>query len=138
MKVIIVGGGQVGAFVARTLLDENHEVMIIEQHPVIFEHLEQEFPKDILLFDSGSNPEVLEKAGIAQVDAIAAITGQDEVNLVVSTLAKFEFGVPRVVARVNNPKNEWLFTPLMGVDHRVNQAEIMAQKIVHEDILTEE
>ena len=63
---------------------------------------------------------------------LAAVTGEDEVNLVITTLARFEFNVPRVIARVNNPKNAWLFTPEMGVDVALNQADILAHLIAEE------
>ena len=85
-----------------------------------------------MILGSGSSPQVLEKAGIASTDVVAAVTGADETNLVVSTLAKMEFGVPRVVARVNNPKNAWLFNIGMGVDIRVNQADLMAHFVAEE------
>jgi trk system potassium uptake protein TrkA len=74
----------------------------------------------------------LEEAGIGDVDVLAAVTPEDETNLVVSTLAKMEFGVPRVVARVNNPKNAWLYNSGMGVDIGVNQADLMAHLVVEE------
>ena len=79
----------------------------------------------------------MEKAGIASADVVAAVTGADEINLVVSTLAKMEFGVPRVVARVNNPKNAWLYNSGMGVDVAVNQADVVAHFVVEEMNLTD-
>ena len=72
---------------------------------------------------SGTDPVVLETSGIHQMDVVAAVTGKDEVNLVAASLARFEFNVPRVIARVNNPKNAWMFTDDMGVDAALNQAE---------------
>ena len=80
----------------------------------------------------GSAPAVLEAAGIGQANVLAAVTGEDEANLVITTLARFEFNVPRVIARVNNPKNAWLFTPEMGVDVALNQANILARLIAEE------
>jgi trk system potassium uptake protein TrkA len=83
---------------------------------------------------------VLEAAGVAKIQVLAAVTGEDETNLVISTLARFEFNVPRVIARVNNPKNAWLFTPEMGVDVGLNQTEILSKLIEEEmsmgDMLT--
>jgi trk system potassium uptake protein TrkA len=75
---------------------------------------------------------VLERAGIRDADAVAAVTGDDEDNLVVATLARAEFAVRRVVARVNNPRNAWLFTPEMGVDAALDQGDLMAKLIAEE------
>ena len=75
----------------------------------------------------GSSPLVLEQADVSTSHVLAAVTGSDDTNLVVTSLARFEFNVPRVIARINNPKNAWLFTPEMGVDIALNQADILAQ-----------
>lgn len=132
MKIIIVGGGQVGSYLVSLLSSNGNEVRVIEHRETVFAKLEKELPHETLIFGNGSDPEVLEKAGIASANVVAAVTGADEINLVVSTLAKMEFGVPRVVARVNNPKNAWLFTGGMGVDVGVNQADLMAHFVVEE------
>ena len=132
MKVIIIGGGQVGSYLATLLLSNGHEIRVIEHRESVFLKLEKELPHETLVFGNGSDPEVLESVGIASANVVAAVTGADEINLVVSTLAKMEFGVPRVVARVNNPKNAWLFNSGMGVDIGVNQAELMAHFVVEE------
>ncbi len=140
MKVIIIGGGQVGSYLASLLLSIGHEVRIIEHRENVYKKLEKEVPKEVLVFGNGTDPEVMERAGIASANVVAAVTGADEVNLVVSTLAKMEFGVPRVVARVNNPKNAWLYNSGMGVDVGVNQADLIAHFVVEgmdlEDMFT--
>lgn len=132
MKIVVIGGGQVGSYLANLLLTNGHEVKVIEHREKVLAKLEEELPKDILLFGNGSDPVILEKAGIEEAQVVAAVTGADEVNLVVSTLAKMEFAVPRVVARVNNPKNKWLFNATMGVDVGVNQADLMGHFVVEE------
>ena len=132
MKVIIIGGGQVGSYLASLLLSNGYEIRLIEQHEKVYNKLEKEFPHESLILGSGSDPQVLEKAGITSANVVAAVTGADETNLVVSTLAKMEFGVPRVVARVNNPKNAWLYNREMGVDIGINQADLMAHFVVEE------
>lgn len=137
MKVIIIGGGQVGAYLASLLLSNGHEIKVIENRENVFNKLEKELPHEALIFGNGSDPAILEKAGIASANVVAAVTGADEVNLVVSTLAKMEFGVPRVVARVNNPKNAWLYNNGMGVDIGINQADLMAHFVVEEMNLTD-
>jgi len=132
MFVIIVGGGKTGSYLARLLLDAGHQVKVIEDRPMIFERLKDELPADTLVCGDGSSPSVLEAAGIKNAQVLAAVTGEDEANLVVTTLGKFEFKVQRTIARVNNPKNAWLFTPEMGVDVSLNQADVLAGLIVEE------
>lgn len=132
MKVIIIGGGQVGSYLASLLLSNGHEIKIIEHRESIYNKLEKELPHDSLILGNGSDPKVLEKAGIEDANVVAAVSGADEINLVVSTLAKMEYNVPRVVAHVNNPKNAWLFNSSMGVDVGVNQADLMAHFVVEE------
>ena len=132
MKVIIIGGGKTGSSLAEFLLADGHFVRVIEWRPHVIEHLKAEIPADVVVEGDGADPEVLILAGIAQADVVAAATGDDEDNLVIATLARFEFSVPRVIARVNNPKNAWLFTPEMGVDVSINQAFVMAKLIAEE------
>ena len=132
MKVIIIGGGQMGAYIATLLLKNECAVTVIENREAVFTKLAKELPAENILLGDGTNPAVLEAAGISGTDVVAAVSGADETNLVVSTIAKFEFGVPRVIARVNNPKNVWLFTQSMGVDVALNQADLLAHLVVEE------
>lgn len=132
MRIIIIGGGQVGSYLATLLLSNGHEVCVIESREKVYKKLEKELPTDSIILGNGSDPEILKEAGILSSGAVAAVTGADEINLVVSTLAKMEFNVPRVVARINNPRNSWLFNSGMGVDVCVNQADLMAHLVVEE------
>ncbi len=132
MRIIIVGGGQVGSYLATLLISNGHEVCVIESREKVYQKLEKELPADSIILGNGSDPEVLKEAGILSSGAVAAVTGADEMNLVVSTLAKMEFNVPRVVARINNPRNSWLFNSGMGVDVCVNHADLMAHLVVEE------
>lgn len=132
MFVIIVGGGNTGSQLAKFLLDAGHIVRIIDERPNVLEKLAEELPQEIIINGDGSSPAVLEKAGIKNAQVLAAVTGLDETNLVVTSLARFEFNVPRVIARVNNSKNAWLFTPEMGVDASLNQAAILTSLIAEE------
>lgn len=132
MYVIIIGGGQVGSYVGKLLVESGIQIKIIEKHEKLINGLIEEFSSDSILFGSGTDPNTLEVAGIDTADVLVAVTGRDEVNLVASTIAKFEFAVPRVVARVNNPRNEWLYTDSMGVDVAINQSNIMAHIVVNE------
>lgn len=132
MKVIIVGGGKVGAYIANLLIKSNCSVKVIENRKHVLEKLRKDIPESIIIAGSGTDPNVLEHAGIVDTDVVVAVTGADETNLVASTITKFEFGVPRVIARVNNPQNAWLFNSIMGVDVGLNQADLMAHLVVEE------
>ncbi len=132
MKVIIVGGGQVGSYLATLLMERGHEVKVIEGKEARIEVLRRSLPEHVIIHGSGTDPNLLEQADIQHTDVLAAVTGSDETNLVVATLARLEYGVPRVVGRVNNPKNAWLFTPVMGVDAALNQADLMARLVAEE------
>ncbi|KPL76087.1 potassium transporter TrkA [Ornatilinea apprima] len=132
MFVMIVGGGNVGMHLASFLLDQGYKVKIVENRPEMISRLERKLPKEVIVFGSGSDPNVLESADIRHVDVMVAATGQDETNLVVSSLAKLEFGVPRVIGRVNNPLNAWLYTIDMGVDVALNQAELIGTLVAEQ------
>ena len=131
-NVIIVGGGKVGTYLAALLLASGHDVKLIEQQRNELPRLHSDLPAGIVIAGNGTEPSVLEAAGIRQAQVVAAVTGADEANLVVTSLARFEYGVPRVIGRVNNPKNAWLFTREMGVDVALNQADLMARLIAEE------
>ncbi|MCE5207017.1 MAG: TrkA family potassium uptake protein [Chloroflexi bacterium] len=132
MFTIIVGGGQVGMYLASLLLTEKHQVMIIESRKDRVESLKQALPAEIVMLGNGTDPNVLESAGIHRANVIAVVTGTDETNLAICSLARLEFKVPRIISRVNNPKNAWLYTPEMGVDVALNQAELLGNLIIEE------
>jgi trk system potassium uptake protein len=132
MYVIIVGGGRTGSQLAEKLLENGHTVRLIDHRQNVLERLKHELPVEVVVAGDGSSPTTLEAAGIAHAQVLAAVTEEDEANIVIATLAKFEFAVNRVIARVNNPKNAWLFNPEMGVDVALNQADILATLIAEE------
>lgn len=123
MKIVIAGAGSVGRAVALELLDHGHEVTLIDKKP---DQLRVASVADAewVLADACS-PEALSEAGLREADVVLAATGDDKANLVISLLAKTEFAIPRVVARLNNPKNEWLFNASWGVDVPVSTPRIM-------------
>ena len=123
MKIVIAGAGSVGRAVALELLDHGHEVTLIDKQP---DQLRGASVADAewILADACS-PEALAESGVREADVVLAATGDDKANLVISLLAKTEFAVPRVVARQNNPKNEWLFDASWGVDVPVSTPRIM-------------
>ena len=127
MKVVIVGGGNVGTFIAAELHKAGHDVVIVEVDPDrVREAAQNGEPAGVpwLQADACEVSE-LAKAEVDKADVMAAVTGDDEDNLVISLLAKQEFAVPRVVARVNNPKNEWMFNEMWGVDISVSTPHLL-------------
>jgi trk/ktr system potassium uptake protein len=132
MYILIAGGGKVGANLARVLLsDGKHEVTLIEQRRDRFERLEHEFEHQVLLGDA-TEIYVLERAGIARPpDVVAALTGDDEDNLIICQLAKEKFGVPKVIARVNDPRNQVHFD-LLGISPTVSATRGLMALIEHE------
>lgn len=132
MRVLIIGGGKVGSYLANLLIAGGHHVRLVETRAAQLPALQRDLPKEVIVLGDGTDPTVLESAGVRTAQVVATVTGDDETNLVVATLARFEFGVPRIIARVNNPKNAWLFTPEMGVDVGLNQADLMARLIAEE------
>ena len=118
MRVVIAGAGSVGTFMAEDLAKAGHEVVIVEVNAERVAEAARDGSPAGLTWVTADACEVSEfaRAGVDKADVVAAVTGDDEDNLVISLLAKQEFGVPRVVARVNNPKNEWMFTEMWGVD----------------------
>ena len=127
MKVIIAGAGSVGRYMAGQLQSSGHEVTLIDNDPTIVTNGQAtRTPVGVtwLLGDACEVP-TLTAAGAAEADVMAAVTGDDEDNLVVSLLSKQEFAVPRVLARVNNPKNEWMFNDQWGVDVSVSTPHLL-------------
>jgi trk system potassium uptake protein TrkA len=132
MYVIVVGGGNTGSYLTHLLLDAGHRVKVIEQRPAFLEKLRKEIPAESIVVGDGSSPLTLEQTGVYMAHVLVAVTDADDTNLVVTSLARFEFNVPRVIARINNPRNAWLFTSDMGVDIALNQADILARLVVEE------
>ncbi|MHB8681363.1 MAG: potassium channel family protein [Acidimicrobiales bacterium] len=124
MKVAIAGGGSVGTAIAKDLHANGHAVLLIEKEPEIVERLRPTLDITWIAADA-CEVASLDAAGMGAVDVAVAATGDDEDNLVISLLAKQEFAVPRVVARVNHPKNQWLFNPSWGVDVSVSTPQLM-------------
>lgn len=109
--VLIIGGGKVGTSLARTLLEEGYEVALLEDDRHKWEHLEEEFGNATVLGD-GTEVTALEKAGIARADFVIAVTGDDEDNIIISQLAREKYGLENIVARVNDPRNQFTFDRL--------------------------
>lgn len=127
MRVVIAGAGSVGTFIAEDLVKAGHEVVIVEVDADRVARAERDGEVPGVTWVAADACEVSEfaRAGVDRADVVAAVTGDDEDNLVISLLAKQEFAVPRVVARVNNPKNEWMFTEMWGVDVSVSTPHLL-------------
>jgi trk system potassium uptake protein TrkA len=127
MKVAVAGAGAVGRSIARELLDSDHQVTLIERNP---EHIDVEDIADAQWhLGDACELTLLESVHLEDFDVVIAATGDDKANVVLSLLAKPEFAVPRVVARVNDPRNEWLFTDAWGVDVAVSTPRMLASLV---------
>src|SRR6476661_4775887 len=128
MRVAIAGAGNVGQFIANDLYAAGHEVLLIEQQPEVKERSEVADGVEWAIADA-CEVTSLRDAGLERCDVIVAATGDDEDNLVVSLLAKQEFAVPRVIARVNHPKNQWMFNETWGVDIAVSTPHLITSLV---------
>lgn len=138
MYVIVVGGGKVGYYLTKSLLEEGHEVLVIEKEAAKCAALTDELGVSVMQGD-GCEASVMGEAGMGRADVVVAVTGDDEDNLVVCQVAKHKFDVARTIARINNPKNEKILRKL-GIDVTVSSTELIlsqiervipAQRLVH-------
>lgn len=130
MYILIVGGGEVGFYLAKVLISEGHEVLIIEKEAGLSRHLADELGSIVFRGD-GCEASVLDEAGAGRADMLVAVTGDDEDNLVACQVAKYRFNVPRTIARLGNPGYEPLFSKL-GIDVTVSSTELILSHIERE------
>jgi trk system potassium uptake protein len=130
MYVLIVGAGKVGWNLARELFQKNHEVTVIEADPSRYAKVEEELEHSVH-FGDGSELWVLERAGIERSDLVIAVTGDDEDNILISQVAREKYGVERIVARCNNPRNLQHFE-LLGIKPAVSATDLILRLIEHE------
>jgi len=130
MYIIVVGGGKVGYYLAKELVEEGHEVLVIEKDAIKVERIAENLG-DITLRGDGCEAATMEMAGFGRADMVIAVTGDDEDNLVVCQVAKAKFNVPRALARINNPKNEEIFKRL-GIDTTVSATTAILAQIEQE------
>jgi trk system potassium uptake protein TrkA len=140
MNVMIIGGGRTGTQLAYLLLEQNHQVRVIDHRKEVLVRLHRELPTEVIYEGNATEVDLMERAGIREVDVVAACTTSDEDNLVICYLARQHFGVPRTIARINDPRNAWLFDKKFCVDVALNNASVMAGLIQEEmslgDMLT--
>lgn len=132
MNVLISGGGRTGTQLATLLIIQNHDVRLIEHRPEILARLHKDLPTEVIYEGHATDPKVLELAGIQQAHILTACTPNDEENLAVCYLARTLYQVPRIIARINNPRNAWLFNEKFHVDVALDQAEVFASLIEEE------
>jgi trk system potassium uptake protein len=130
MYIIVVGGGKVGYYLTKTLVNEGYEILLIERNPKKVAVYQERFG-EIVITGDGAEMATLEEAGMARADVVIAVTGDDEDNLVICQTAKRLFNVPRAIARVNNPKNEEIFKRL-GIDVTVSATNLILSIIEQE------
>lgn len=127
MYIVMVGGGKVGYYLTRSLIEEGHEVLVIERDARKCAALRSELGASALEGD-GCEAATLEEAGVCRADVVIAVTGDDEDNLVVCQVAKHKFHVPRTIARINNPKNQRIFR-MLGIDVTISSTELILSQI---------
>lgn len=132
MFVLVAGGGRTGAQLAHLLISEGYKVRLIENRRELLQHLHQELPTEVIYEGSATDPDVLKNAGVEQAHALAACMNDDAVNLALCFMAREKFKVPRTIARINNPRNAWLFNDKFHVDVALNQANVLASLIREE------
>ncbi|HEX6597332.1 MAG TPA: TrkA family potassium uptake protein, partial [Acidimicrobiales bacterium] len=125
MKVAIAGAGNVGTYIAADLQDGGHQVLLIEQDPDAVARVRASLKGVTVVEADACEVTSLQELQLELYDVVVSATGDDEDNLVISLLAKQEFAVPRVVARINNPKNEWMFNEMWGVDVSVSTPHLL-------------
>jgi trk system potassium uptake protein TrkA len=130
MYVVVAGGGKVGFYLAKTLINEGHEVLVIERDRKKSDLINEELGSVVLRGDA-CEASILSEAGVNRADVVVAVTGDDEDNLVICQMAKKKFNVPRTIARINNPKNEQIFR-LLGIDATVSSTDVIMQQIEQE------
>lgn len=130
MYIIVVGGGKVGYYLAKALLGEGHEVLVVEKDRKKSERIAEELGSIVLRGD-GCEASTLADVGTSRADVVVAATGDDEDNLVICQMAKRKFNVSRTIARINNPKNERIFK-LLGIDATVSSTNVILSQIEQE------
>jgi trk system potassium uptake protein TrkA len=132
MFVVVVGGGRVGAQLASSLLEQGHKVRVVESRRDVLSYLHRELPTEVIYDGNVTDPQLLDRVELGRADVAAACTADDADNLAFCYLARTRYQVPKIIARINNPRNAWLFDDKFHVDISVNQAEFMAGIIAEE------
>ena len=132
MFVLIAGGGRTGTELAHLLLEQGHTVRLVENRPEVLARIHRELPTEVIYQGEATDMKVLEEAGIREAQVLAACASKDEENLITCFIARDTFNIPRTIARVNNPRNAWLFDEVFHVDVALNHSAVMARLIEEE------
>ncbi|MCC6260957.1 MAG: NAD-binding protein [Anaerolineales bacterium] len=132
MLVFIAGGGRTGSQLAIQLIQQEYDIRIVEHRKDLLARLHHELPTEVIFEGRAADPTVLEEAGLAKANVVIACTSDDATNLVICYLARTVFKVKRTVARINNPRNAWLFNEDFHVDEKIDQADVMSHLIQEE------
>jgi trk system potassium uptake protein TrkA len=132
MFVLIAGGGRTGTQLAQLILAQNHEVRVMEHRKDVLARLHRELPTEVIFEGNATELEVLESAGVREAHVVAACTTSDEENLVICYATRHHFNIKRTIARINDPRDAWLFDEKFCVDVALNQASVMASLIEEE------
>lgn len=132
MFVFIAGGGRTGAQLAADLIAQNYQVRLLEHRRELLSRLHHELPTEVIYEGQATDPSILKDAGLDKAQVLVACTNDDAVNLVLCYLARTIFNVKRTVARINNPRNAWLFDKNFHVDETINQADVLSHLIQEE------
>jgi len=132
MRVLIIGGGRTGSHLARLLLDQGYDVRVVEGRAEVLDRLHRDLPTEVILEGEGTDPHILEVAGIEHADVLAAVLPDDADNLMVASMGRHHYGVRRIIGRINDPGHAALFSPDFGIDVALNQADVMARLIEEE------
>jgi trk system potassium uptake protein TrkA len=133
MYIVVIGGGRVGYYLTKALLNEGHEVLVVEKDAAVCEEINEELGS-ITLRGDGCEASILSEAGVQRADLLVAVTGEDEDNLVSCQVCKYKFNVPRTIARIRNPQNETLFK-MLGIDVTISSTNVILEHI-EEDLPT--
>ena len=140
MFVLIAGGGRTGTQLAQLLVSQDHHVHVIEHRSGTLARLHKDLPSEIIYEGNPTDPAVLEQADIREADVVAATTTGDADNLAICYLARARYGVARTVARINDPRNAWLFNETFHIDAALSQSEMMGaiilEEVAHGDMVT--
>jgi trk system potassium uptake protein TrkA len=131
MYVVVIGGGKVGYYLTKALLEERHEVLLVERDFKRARRIAEDFGQGVVLRGDGAETTTLDRAGVGRADVVCAVTGEDEDNLIVCQVAKRHFNVTRTIARINNPRNEEIFIRL-GIDVTVSATQFIISLIEQE------
>ncbi len=132
MYVFVAGGGRTGAQLAKLLHEQGHEVRLLENRREVLSRLHRELPTEVIFEGNATDPHLLDQMELGRADVLTACTADDATNLALCYLARTRYHIQRIIARINNPRNAWLFDEKFHIDVALNQAEVLSSLIIEE------